>query len=784
MPHSQCALNLIAMTRPRSLPNPPSRVRIEVTGIVQGVGFRPFVAELARRLGLTGFVGNDSHGVFIEAEGEDEALRRLTEALSTDPPPLARVDHIRHEVRPAVGDREFTIAASEVTNRRDAIVAADAGTCADCVREINDPADRRYRYAFTNCTNCGPRYTIVRDLPYDRQRTTMADFVMCGRCQAEYDDPHNRRYHAQPVCCPACGPSLRLVSRRGELNVDDPIRAAAEHLRRGDIMAIKGLGGYHLAADATNEDAVARLRTRKHREDRPFAVMVSDLAAAEELCAIDAAAARLLESPERPIVLLRRTTGGDIASAIAPRTRELGLMLAYTPLHHLLLEAFGAAIVLTSGNLSDEPIAFDDTDAFDRLSTVADVFLTHDRAIQTRVDDSVARSTPTGPVLLRRSRGYAPTPIRLPWRFERPVLACGAELKNTVCLGREQHAFVSHHIGDLENFETFASFRAGIEHLQRLLDIAPAVVAFDLHPDYLSTKHAMELDGVELVGVQHHHAHVASCLADNGSDGPVIGVAFDGTGYGGDGTVWGGEFLIADLVTSTRAAHLSPVRLPGGAAAIRAPWRMAASYLDAAFDGTMPVDLPVAARQGGRWDQVRAAAAADINSPLTSSAGRLFDAVAAILDVRDEVRYEGQAAVELEQMIDDSEPGQYAVSVTDEEVPQVQAVDLIRSVVRDRAAHVPTGVIAARFHGGLAQMIISVCVELRHRHGYSTVALSGGVFQNVALVGRTITGLRAAGFDVLTHHQVPPNDGGISLGQAVVAAARDRQGISQADSAS
>jgi len=583
---------------------------------------------------------------------------------------------------------------------------------------------------------------------------------------------------------------------------------------------VKGLGGYHLAADATNEEAVAALRARKHREDKPFAVMTAGLADARLLCEVGDAAADLLQSQARPIVLLRRRPDADVAASAAPGNRQLGIMLPYTPLHHLLLAAVGGPVVLTSGNVSDEPIAYRDEDALDRLSGIADAFLTHDRAIHIRTDDSVARAVRDRPMLIRRSRGYVPEPVTVRSGFPRPVLACGAELKNTFCLAKGRHAFVSHHIGDLENAETLRSFTEGIEHFGRLFDITPQAVAYDLHPEYLSTKYALDLDDVDLVGVQHHHAHIASCLADNGADyGPVIGVAFDGTGYGTDGTIWGGEFLIATLAGFRRAGHLAQVPLPGGAAAIRQPWRMAAAYLDAA--GLDAPSLPVVQRNADRWDTVTAMARRRVNAPLTSSAGRLFDAVAALLGVRDEITYEGQAAIELEQLADPAETLAYRASLnaTDGTVTyaapsdaalsdaagieatvaaaagieataadaavadwasiaaggpfRASGADLIAAVAADLAAGVPRERIAARFHNGLAALVVDGCELLRERHGLATVALSGGVFQNLLLLGRTVAGLEARGFTVLTHSRVPCNDGGISLGQAVVAAARD-----------
>ena len=834
-------------------------------GVVQGVGFRPYVYSLATSLGLAGLVGNDVDGVFAEVEGDPAAVREFLDALERDAPPLARIERVTATGVAPAGAATFEIVASEPIGRRRALIAADTATCADCLRELADPADRRFRYPFINCTNCGPRFTIVRDVPYDRPLTTMAGFPMCDQCAAEYHDPANRRFHAQPTCCPACGPRLTLLDQSGRpfpdialagepplpnpapkptgppkpedsgslatpwcgqrstispLSSQAALDLAAGLLREGRVVAVKGLGGYHLAADAASEEAVAALRARKHREDKPFAIMTAGLDAARRLCQVDDAEADLLASPARPIVLLACRPDAAVAASVAPGNRQLGIMLPYTPLHHLLLEAVGRPLVLTSGNVSDEPIAYRDEDALERLGGIADAYLTHDRAIHIRTDDSVARVVGGRPMLTRRSRGYVPEPVTVRSAsfpgFPRPVLACGAELKNTFCLAKGRHAFVSHHIGDLENAETLRSFTEGIEHFSRLFDITPQVVAYDLHPEYLSTKYALDLDGVDLVGVQHHHAHIASCLADNGfdyrTDGPVIGVAFDGTGYGTDGTIWGGEFLIATLADFVRAGHLTPVPMPGGAAAIRQPWRMAAAYLDQltsvspagphsmtdpaagatarAGDPVTRLDwasLDVAHRNTARWDPVVALARRRVNAPLTSSAGRLFDAVAAILGVRDEITYEGQAAIELEQLADPAETGAYHASIeaadggatamgpagTEPTAPfRASGADLVAAAVEDLRASVPREIIAARFHNALAGLIADGCVLLRERHGLSTVALSGGVFQNLLLLQRASARLEAQGFTVLTHSRVPCNDGGISLGQAVVAAAR------------
>ena len=581
------------------------RTAVRVEGVVQGVGFRPFVYSLATSLGLGGVVGNDADGVFAEVEGDPAVVEEFLAALARDAPPLARIERVTTSAMRPDGTTSFAITPSQPGTRRRTLVSADTATCADCLAELADPGDRRFGYPFINCTNCGPRFTIVRDVPYDRARTTMAPFTMCELCAAEYHDPADRRFHAQPTCCPACGPALSLlgplgIAASGEPPASgEPLAAAAALLREGKVLAVKGLGGYHLAVDASGEAAAAVLRARKHREDKPFAVMVADVAAARRLCEVDETAAGLLASRRRPIVLLPRLPGSGLAEAVAPGNRQLGLMLPYTPLHHLLIAAVAGPMVLTSGNVSDEPIVYRDGEVAERLGGIADAVLTHDRAIEIRTDDSVVRAFRGREAVIRRSRGYVPEPLDLATRFARPVLACGAELKSTFCLGRGDHAFVSHHIGDLENAETLRSFTEGIAHFRRLFDITPEVVAHDLHPEYLSTKYAAQLTdgevagaadlaGVELVGVQHHHAHIASCLADNRASGPVIGVAFDGTGYGADGTIWGGEFLIADLAGFERAGHLAPVPMPGGAAAIRQPWRMAAVYLDAAYaDGAL-----------------------------------------------------------------------------------------------------------------------------------------------------------------------------------------------------
>lgn len=754
---------------------------------MQGVGFRPFVYGLATRLGLAGVVGNDERGVFIEVEGGSAPVEQFLAALAGDPPPLAVIERISTGPAPVTGRRTFVIAPSTACGDRRALVSPDVATCDACLRELTDPADRRHGYAFINCTGCGPRFTIVRDVPYDRANTTMAGFRMCADCAREYHDPADRRFHAQPVCCPACGPRLRFVgSGSGGDPAGDPLARAVRLLRAGGVLAVKGLGGYHLAALAADEPAVAALRSRKHREDKPFAVMAGNLDEARRLCVVDPAEERLLTGPARPVVLLRRLQGTSaalsvalsVAPSVAPGNRWLGVLLPYTPLHHLLLRALGQPVVLTSGNVSDEPIAYRDEDALERLGGIADAFLTHDRPIHIRTDDSVVRVFRGRDLPIRRSRGYVPQPLALARAAPRPVLACGAELKHTFCLVKGDRAVVSHHIGDLENYETLRSFTEGVEHFRRLFDITPEVVAHDLHPEYLSTKWALDQDA-DLVGVQHHHAHIASCLADNAVAGPVVGVAFDGLGYGPDGTLWGGEFLVADLAEFERVGHLAPVPMPGGATAIRQPWRMAAAYLDLAYDGDVPEDLEVLRRNAERWAAVVALARrggnAPVNPPLTSSMGRLFDAVAAVAGVRDAITYEGQAAVEFEQLadpaVDEAYPCGFVATGTRFTVP---GVALVRAAAEDVRARVPRDVVAARFHNAVARVVADGCALVREARGLSTVALSGGVFQNLLLLGRAVTLLEERGFTVLTHHRVPPNDGGVSLGQAAVAAALDR----------
>lgn len=768
------------------------RRRIIVQGIVQGVGFRPFVYAQAQRWKLVGFVLNDSGGVTIEAEGSPGALDNLQRALRGELPPLARIDTLTVEALPLRHETTFVITQSQAGAERHALISPDAATCEDCVRELFDPADLRYHYPFINCTNCGPRFTIVQDVPYDRAKTTMRAFPMCSTCREEYSNPLNRRFHAQPNACPVCGPHVSFVDWTGHSSDEQPgeaIPTAAQRLASGYILAIKGLGGYHLACDALNAEAVQRLRQRKRREAKPFALMVPDLQTARQICQINKAEAALLHTRQRPIVLLTRHPDCCVAPAVAPAYKTLGVMLPYTPLHHLLLHAFAslsgaerpAVLVMTSGNLSDEPIAYRDEDAQQRLRSITDGMLTHNREIHMRCDDPLVRVAANGEQFLRRSRGYAPEPLVLDRELPMHLLACGGHLKNTFCLGKERQAFVSHHIGDLENLETLTSLREGIEHFQRLFDIVPEAVAYDLHPDYLATKYALDLEGPRKIGVQHHHAHIASVLAEHGMSGPVLGVAADGTGYGTDGAVWGCEIMAADLLDFQRLAHLAYVPLPGGEQAVRQPWRVAAAYLAHAYGETfLELDLPFVQRiDRARWHVLAQMIDRGINSPPTSSLGRLFDAVAALLDLRDDVLYEGQAAIELEMLaarLPCSEHYPFALreaSAQQNAAPTLLDVaPMIRAIVDDVQQGASAAQIALRFHCSIAEMLAHACARAREQSGLQTVALSGGVFQNRLLLEQLLARLEAQGFQVLLNRRVPPNDGGLSLGQLAVAAAR------------
>jgi len=852
--------------------------RIHITGIVQGVGFRPFVYNLAVRLGLTGWVKNTSAGVEIEVDGEPAVVQDFLQRLRSEAPPLARIDSLHVSFGPPNGFQTFEIRHSQAIPSAFQPISPDVAICRDCLRELFDPADRRYRYPFINCTNCGPRFTIIRNIPYDRPQTTMAAFPMCPACEREYHHPADRRFHAQPVACPACGPYVWLEKNGVMLSTgDQAIRHARRLLLEGYILAIKGLGGFHLACDATRSETVAELRRRKLRVDKPFALMMPDLATIEQHCRLWPAERDLLTSPAAPIVLLERRPESTIAPEVAPGQTTLGVMLPYTPLHYLLfadpdfsgLSFDMSPLVMTSGNLSEEPIATDNQEARERLASLADAFLLHNRDIHIRCDDSVVRivhrprrgdpppqagpTSPAGPSRLnlpragsalpgcnpgpwpssppapgplsapesihapaglaepasssphpspnlplaspsttlipdegstpetawfyplRRSRGYAPFPVKLP--FEAPhLLAAGAELKNTFCLTNGRYAFLSHHIGDMENYETLRSFEQGIAHFERLFRVQPLALACDLHPDYLATRYAQERaerQGLPLFWIQHHHAHIAACMAEHGLDGsrPVIGLAFDGTGYGDDGTIWGGEILLADYRAYQRLAHLERFPLPGGDSAIRKPLRTALALLWALGLEWEQGLAPVRALCAEDRLRLRAQLQARVNTPLTSSLGRLFDAAAALAGGRQTVNYEAQAAIEFEAAVDPLERGAYPFVWSQD---RVQVRTAIEALIADALAGVPFGRMAARFHNGLVQVCYEACCDLRQRFGVNEVAFSGGVWQNITLLGRTLSLLEAAGFTVYIHQQVPTNDGGLSLGQAVIAAERWR----------
>ncbi|MEJ2671184.1 MAG: carbamoyltransferase HypF [Deltaproteobacteria bacterium] len=753
------------------------RKRLQVTGVVQGVGFRPFVYRLARRHHLAGWVCNTSHCVEIEIEGHPASVATFIMELQHQAPALARIDAVvDHDTR-TLGGADFTIRESRNLAATEALIPADVATCEDCLADINDPANRRFGYPFTNCTNCGPRFTLIRQVPYDRPHTTMAVFDLCPACRAEYEDPGDRRFHAEPTACPVCGPRVWLEegeARHGEEALAD----AARRLAAGKIVAVKGLGGFHLAADAHNDAAVHTLRERKGRVAKPFALMVRDVAEAQRLCLVTEAARTLLLSRERPIVLARRRAGAGVSAQVAPGHKYLGIMLPYTPLHFLLLEQSPPALVMTSGNLSEEPLVYRNAEARSKLAALADAFVMHDRDIQVPCDDSVVRPLAGGGIIpLRRARGFVPLPIYLPVDSE-PILGVGAEQKNTFCVAAQGVALLSQHIGDLDSVETFDYYQRAVSHFQALCRHDPVIVAHDLHPQYLSTRYAQDLQGVRLIGVQHHHAHIAACLAENRRTETCIGIALDGTGYGTDGTVWGGEILVADLTGFIRAGHFANVRLPGGEAAIKDPGRMAAAYLYALYGEDF---LRWARRLGFNFAPLEARIlhrqlAEGLNSPLTSSAGRLFDAVAGALNVCRTRTYEGQPAMELEMAADEDEDGFYTAAIEAQgETLVLETTAIFDAAVTEYLAGVDPGAIAGRFHNSLVRLLSEACERIRERTGLNLIALSGGVMQNALLFTRLRRDLTERGFEVLSHKLAPPNDGGIALGQAAVAAQREAE---------
>ena len=766
---------------------------VHVTGVVQGVGFRPFVYGLANRLDLRGWVCNTSAGVDIVVQGDVSHVNAFVESLSAEAPPLARIDQVSAWEEAAGEFSGFEIRESESVEGAFQPISPDVAMCPDCERELLDPNDRRYLYSFINCTNCGPRFTIIKDLPYDRPKTTMADFPMCDKCRAEYEDPTNRRFHAQPIACPDCGPFIQLRESTAHpssvVNIEmrwSAILKTRKLLREGRIVAIKGLGGFHLACDATNENAVAELRRRKGRAGKPFALMCADSKTVNQYCLANKTEMQLLNGRERPIVLLHRRTGTGIAPSVAPDMDSLGVMLPYTPMHTLLLnqsdptlarEPVPPVLVMTSGNFSEEPIATDNTDALERLAPLADAFLLHNREIHIRCDDSVVRvdhwlgekkPTRQAPVVhLRRSRAYAPYPVSLPFDSI-PSLAVGGELKNTFCLTREHYAFLSQHIGDMENVEVYESFEQGVEHLSRLFRVQPELIAHDMHPGYFTTKYAEGIGDVPRVAVQHHHAHIASCMADNNlSDRKVIGLSFDGTGYGTDGRIWGGDVLFASYADFERVAHLEYLPLPGGDSATRHPWRIAVGYAEAL--GLDIEGLPfLQSLDAQAVDVVRRQVQKKLNTPETSSMGRLFDAVACLTGIRNDVTYEAQAAMELEVLsksaVMNASPYPFEI-----EGENIRVGELLRHVIEDVRKNKSAGFIGARFHQTMSEMALRTSQLMREKFGINEVVLSGGVWQNQVLIDLARTALTHDDFVVFTHQQTPANDGGLALGQAAVA---------------
>ncbi len=747
--------------------------RVEINGIVQGVGFRPFTYQLASQHKIKGNVANTSSGVSIHIEGTKKNVESFCRDLSEKNPPIAHITDISFYDERLNKYRDFKILDSKELSVMNTLISPDVSVCDDCLHELFDPQDRRFKYPFINCTNCGPRYTIIDDIPYDRPKTSMKHFGMCPACQAEYEDPVNRRFHAQPNACKECGPHVSLFDNTGKkISTSNPIEKTATLLKKGYIVAIKGLGGFHLAADTGNDSAIVSLRKRKQREEKPFAIMSYDVDCIREYAHIEPEEEKLLTSHQRPIVLLKKKGPNAISHAVAPRNRYFGTMLPYTPLHYLLLSHDFTALAMTSGNLSEEPIAIDNDDAFNRLSHIADYFLTHNRDIYLRSDDSIVRRTAHASRLIRRSRGYIPIPVPLD-KMVPSILACGAEIKNTVCLTKKNQAFLSQHIGDLENLASYDFFKLTIRHMKKILDINPQIITFDLHPDYLSTRYALEQQDIQKIKVQHHHAHIASAMTENMLDDPVIGLAFDGTGFGTDGAIWGGEVLVAEFKTFSRVAHFAYVPMPGSAAAIKEPWRMAISYLYEAFgDGFWEIDLPLLRETDhGKLKIIGKMIKKKINAPLTSSLGRLFDGVAAIIGIRNNNVFEGQAAMELEMLAEENIKAIYDYDWLNKDMYYIPTEPIIRGIVKDLARGIAPSIISGKFHQTLIHLFADLCDVIRKETGLKRVVLSGGVFQNALLLSGLITALEQKHFQVFTHAIVPTNDGGICLGQVMVAAA-------------
>jgi hydrogenase maturation protein HypF len=753
--------------------------RIELRGTVQGVGMRPWVYRVARAHGVTGRVWNQVSGVTIEAFADRQTLDAFVRALETNPPPAAVIDGLESGMIAAENPVAFVIVDSTRGTERRVSIPPDLATCPECAAEILDPSNRRFRYPFTNCTNCGPRFTIATDVPYDRPATTMAGFVMCPECQREYDDPADRRFHAQPNACPLCGPRLTALSPTGRpIDTDDVVKYAADAIADGRIVAVKGLGGFHLACDATSSAAVATLRARKHRDEKAFAVMVRHAAEAERLADVTADARRLLESVERPIVLLPRRPEAVLAPEIAPRNPLVGIMLPYTPIHHLLLADVGGPVVMTSANRSDEPIAYRNDEALARLAQIADVLIVHDREIVTRCDDSVATMVGGAPMVLRRSRGFVPRAIPLTEHVPVPVLACGALLKNTFCIAHDRHAWLGPHIGDLEDLQTYRAYEEAIERMERFLGVTCERIAHDLHPDYLSTHYAQNRGG-DLIPVQHHHAHVVSAMAEHRIEGPVIGAAFDGTGFGTDETAWGGEFLVGDAASARRAATWRPIRLAGGDAAIRQPWRIALAAVLDAFGENAPLDrLALFQHLPPRTiEAVRQMLAVRLVTPAARGVGRYFDAFGALALARPEARYEGQVAFEFNMAADPDERGVYEYAIDPSAtVPEIDFRGVMRQAVGHLLGGVAPSIVSARFHNTVAAATAATVCRIAQDIGggrRQRVVLTGGCFQNARLA-ESVHAALTPHHDVFLHRSVPPGDGGIALGQAVIAAAVPR----------
>jgi len=752
-------------------------IHIHIRGIVQGVGFRPFVYGLADRYKLNGWVLNSSAGVEIEIEGEDHILEAFQDALKNEFPPLAQIDEIKTNAIELQGFERFFIKHSEPKEGEFIPISPDVSLCNDCLNEMMDPNDRRYRYPFINCTNCGPRFTIIEDIPYDRPKTSMAGFPLCEDCREEYENPLDRRFHAQPVACDECGPHI-WYQENGQIlgEKETALQSARKAIKEGKVIAVKGLGGFHIACDASNTEALRKLRERKRRSEKPFALMALDIETIRSYCVIAPVEEELLTSRKRPIVLLEKKTDLNLPEEIAPKQKNLGFMLPYTPLHYLLLEQkenFPNILIMTSGNISEEPIAYQDDDAIKRLTPLVDGFLMHNRPIFMRVDDSVTRVVNKHEYPIRRSRGYVPDPILIP-EETLSICAAGGELKNTFCLSRDQYAFISHHIGDVANYETMQSFEKGVTHFQHLFKIEPEAYACDMHPNYFTSQYAYERAKIEekpLVEIQHHHAHLAACLADNErylTQERVIGAIFDGTGYGTDGTIWGGEFLVGNLTKFNREFYLEPTPQPGGDLATRTPARMTLAHLwqqGIEWD----IDLPVVQtlkpiERKALQNQLEKG----INAPLTSSMGRFFDAVSALISICSTVNYEAQAAIELEAIAAENEEGFYPFSI-EKDNPAIGLQPFWKAILSDMKAKLPQRIIAARFHNSLVQLQLNICTTLREKYDINTVVFSGGVWANQYLLTRSIKLLEANGFEVLTHHRVPCNDGGISLGQLMIA---------------